>query len=90
MLAGSQLQEKLRIWPFLRDLAINHNTACAMQDGGTARWFIQGSTFREWRGNGSLLWIRDNRTTYPVTPAFIFINPPLIFQWTRGKASSGT
>ncbi|KAH9985049.1 ankyrin repeat-containing domain protein, partial [Russula compacta] len=51
---------ELRTWLSPPDPSINHNTACETQHDGTARWFIQGSTFRDWKKNGSLLWIRGN------------------------------
>jgi hypothetical protein len=34
-------------------------------------WFIQGSTFEEWKENGSLLWVRGNR-------AFSFLSFPFV------------
>src|SRR6266446_3832861 len=55
------MQEKLRSWLCPPDPSVNHNTACKLQHGGTAKWFIQGSTFQDWKKNGSLLWIRGNR-----------------------------
>ncbi|KAF8461462.1 hypothetical protein DFH94DRAFT_700051 [Russula ochroleuca] len=61
---GSQLQEKLRTWLADPDPSINHNIACKTQHGGTARWFI-GSTFRDGKKNGSLLWAHGNRTLLP-------------------------
>jgi len=45
---------------------MNHNTACEIHHDETATWFIQGSTFREWKENGSLLWIRGNRMLLPL------------------------
>jgi hypothetical protein len=58
-LERSQLQEKLRTWLAAPDPSINHNIACKTQHGGTARWFI-GSTFRDGKKNGSLLWVHGN------------------------------
>src|SRR5712691_5730120 len=65
MSTGNQLQEKLRSWLSPPNPSINHNTACEIQHRGTATWFIQGNTFREWKQNGSLLWIRGNRKPVP-------------------------
>ncbi|KAF8483882.1 hypothetical protein DFH94DRAFT_819972 [Russula ochroleuca] len=56
-LERSQLQEKLRTWLAAPDPSI---IACKTQHGGTARWFIQGSTFRDGKKNGSLLWVHGN------------------------------
>ncbi|KAH9955033.1 hypothetical protein BC827DRAFT_912226 [Russula dissimulans] len=59
-LKRNQSQEKLRTWLSPPDPSINHNTAYKTQHNGTATWFIQGNTFREWKQSGSLLWIRGN------------------------------
>jgi len=55
------LRDKFRAWLSPPDPSINHNTACEIHHGETATWFIEGSTFQEWKENGSLLWIRGNR-----------------------------
>ena len=67
-LTGKQLQHKLRTWLSPPDSSINYNNACKMQHTGTAMWFIQGSTFQDWKKNGSLLWIRGNRAFLLLTP----------------------
>jgi hypothetical protein len=54
--------EKLRSWLSPPNPSINHNIASATHHDGTASWFIQGKTFRAWKKNGSILWIRGNRT----------------------------
>ncbi|KAH9985039.1 hypothetical protein BJV74DRAFT_886357 [Russula compacta] len=59
-LQRDQLRGKLRTWLSPPDPSINHHTACKTQLDGTATWFIQGSTFQDWKKNGSLLWIRGN------------------------------
>ncbi|KAF8463221.1 ankyrin repeat-containing domain protein [Russula ochroleuca] len=59
-LKRNQIQEKLQLWLSPPDPSVNHNTACKTQHSGTAMWFIQGSTFQDWKKNGSLLWIRGN------------------------------
>ncbi|KAF8463216.1 hypothetical protein DFH94DRAFT_659074, partial [Russula ochroleuca] len=61
-LKRNQTQEKLRLWLSRPDPSVNHNTACKTQHGGTATWFTQGSIFQDWKKNGSLLWIRGNRS----------------------------
>jgi hypothetical protein len=58
------MQEKVRSWLSTPDPSINHNTACENQHVGTAKWFTQGSIFQDWKENGSLLWIRGNRTLH--------------------------
>ncbi|KAH9985036.1 hypothetical protein BJV74DRAFT_952202 [Russula compacta] len=59
-LKRNQLRGELRTWLSPPDPSINHNTASRTQHEGTASWFIQGSTFRDWKKDGSLLWIRGN------------------------------
>jgi hypothetical protein len=44
---------------------MNHNMALRQRHNGTATWFIQGSTFMEWRVTGSLLWIHGKRMRFP-------------------------
>ena len=61
-LPGNQSREKLRTWLAPPNPSINHNTACDIHHDGTAKWFVQGSTFDDWKKDGSLLWIRGNRT----------------------------
>ncbi|KAH9176597.1 ankyrin repeat-containing domain protein [Lactarius sanguifluus] len=52
-----QLHEKSRQWLSPADPSTNYNIACKAYHDGTATWFIQGATFREWEVTGSLLWI---------------------------------
>jgi hypothetical protein len=68
-MARNQLREKLRSWLSPPNPSKNHNETSKMQHAGTSSWFIQGDTFRDWKNNGSLLWIRGNRTlVLPVLP----------------------
>jgi len=54
----SESRESLREWVFPPDPSTNLNMiACDLHQGGTARWFFQGSMFGEWKSTGSLLWI---------------------------------
>ncbi|KAH9083702.1 hypothetical protein EDB83DRAFT_38370 [Lactarius deliciosus] len=52
-----QLHDKSRKWLSPADPSTNYNIACKAHHDGTATWFIQGTTFREWEVTGSLLWI---------------------------------
>ncbi|KAH9013414.1 hypothetical protein EDB85DRAFT_967604 [Lactarius pseudohatsudake] len=52
-----QLHDKSRQWLSPADPSTNYNIACKAHHDGTATWFIQGTTFREWQVAGSLLWI---------------------------------
>ena len=72
------MQEKLRTWLSPPDPSINHRNACETQLDGTATWFIQGSKFREWKNNGSLLWIVGNRMLLlPILPDCALIPSPI-------------
>ncbi|KAH9039125.1 hypothetical protein EDB85DRAFT_2141372 [Lactarius pseudohatsudake] len=52
-----QLQNKSRQWLSPTDPSTNYNIAREAYHDGTATWFIQGATFREWEVTGSLFWI---------------------------------
>jgi len=41
----------------------NYNIACDSRHTGTARWFLEGNVFSEWKvsGTSSLLWINGKR-----------------------------
>ncbi|KAH9068102.1 hypothetical protein EDB83DRAFT_2595581 [Lactarius deliciosus] len=52
-----QLQDKSRQWLSPTDPSTNYNIAREAYHDGTATWFIQGATFREWEVTGSLFWI---------------------------------
>ena len=89
MITGNQMPEKLRSWLSPPDPSVNHNTACKTQHGGTATWFIQGNAFQDWKNNGSLLWVRGNRTLLsPFLPLCLLIDS-WILQRVPEKASCG-
>src|SRR5260221_14262499 len=62
-LAGDKLQQDICGWLSPPDPWKNHNIARELYQTGTAEWFIQGSTFAEWRSSGpsSGLWIHGKR-----------------------------
>ena len=68
ILSGNQLSECLRRWVTSPDPSTNHNIACDIHHGGTAKWFFQGSIFAEWKSKGSLLWIYGKRMLFPLLP----------------------
>jgi len=90
MLTGEQKRTKFRTWLSPPNPSVNHNTACDIQHKGTATWFIQGSKFKEWKKNGSLLWIRGNRMFLPACQYFTTVNVRLIFQRARARIFFGT
>jgi hypothetical protein len=72
---GDQLQETFRRWLSPPDPSTNHNIAREAHHDGTASWFIQGDTFKEWKTTGSLLWIHGNRRFISPFPVFITDSP---------------
>jgi|SRR6267142_230490 len=63
-LIGDQLQEKIRNWLQQPDPSTNYNVAIRQRHDGTAAWFTKGSTFKEWKTTGSLLWVHGKRTHF--------------------------
>jgi len=55
-------------------LTVTLTSACGTQHDGTAKWFIRGSTFYEWRTNDSLLWVRDNHMLLLPCHTFMIAN----------------
>jgi hypothetical protein len=71
-IAGNQLRDSLRNWlnpP--TNYVINHVHARRRQHDGTATWFFEGTRFKEWKTNGSLLWIYGKRTR----PCYVSLRP---------------
>ena len=62
-LAGNQLRQDLRKWLCPPDPSVNQNAASVAHHKGTAAWFIEGSTFENWKVSGSLLWVHGKRTS---------------------------
>ena len=60
-LLGNQLQEKIRYWLHPPDPSTNHNIALRQHHRGTATWFTQGNSFRDWQVTGPLLWVHGKR-----------------------------
>jgi hypothetical protein len=65
ILTGNQLRQDLRRWLSPTDPSTNHNIACNAHYEGTATWFFEGSTYKEWKSTGSesLLWIHGKRVS---------------------------
>ncbi|KAI0267816.1 hypothetical protein BC834DRAFT_842472 [Gloeopeniophorella convolvens] len=53
-----ELQAKLWAWLSPPNVSANHDFARERHHPGTARWFLQGTIFEDWKRDGSLLWIR--------------------------------
>jgi hypothetical protein len=58
---GNQLKDSLLRWLSPPEPSINHNIACKAHHDGTAQWFLQGSTFKQWKSTDPFLWIRGKR-----------------------------
>ena len=59
---GNQFQENVRRWLSPPDPSTNHNIARRNHLDGTASWFTQSVTLKDWKETGSLLWIHGKRT----------------------------
>jgi hypothetical protein len=53
ILTGDQLQQNLRRWLSPQDPSTNHNIACNAHHKGTATWFFEGRTYKEWKSTSS-------------------------------------
>src|SRR5712675_271962 len=63
-LTGNQLRQDLTKWLSPLDPSINYNTASDARHEGTALWFTQSSTFKNWTGSSGLLWIYGKRSSF--------------------------
>jgi hypothetical protein len=66
-LTGNQFRQDLRGWLSPPDPSTNHNIARQSHFEGTATWFFEGDTYKEWKSAASLLWIYGKRM-FPITP----------------------
>jgi hypothetical protein len=70
ILTGNQLRQDLRRWLSSSDPSTNHNIACNAHHEGTATWFFEGTTYKEWKSTGSesLLWVHGKRVPLSHSP----------------------
>ena len=75
ILTGNQSPQELRRWLSPPDPSTNHKIARRAHHKGTATWFFEGRTYKEWKSTGSesLLWIHGKRAPVP----FCHLMPPL-------------
>jgi archaellum component FlaC len=68
ILTGDLLQQNLRRWLSPQDPSTNHNIACNAHHKGTATWFFEGRTYKEWKSTSSesLLWVHGKRVPCPI------------------------
>ena len=57
-----QMRQEVVEWLSPPDPSVNYYAARDTHHKGTAVWFIEGNTFRNWKESGSLLWIHGKRT----------------------------
>lgn len=70
---------------------MNHNVACQARHKGTAEWFFEDDTFKQWKSTGSLLWIHGKRVSLfflPFRARFLRASHPL--QRDPARAYSGS
>ena len=70
ILTGDQLQQNLRRWLSPQDPSTNHSIACNAHHKGTATWFFERRTYKEWKSTSSesLLWVHGKRVPCPIMP----------------------
>ncbi|KAH9958459.1 hypothetical protein BC827DRAFT_1269518 [Russula dissimulans] len=52
-----RLQKEFRRWLCAPDPWINHNLARKAHHRGTSTWFIQSDIYKQWKSDGSVMWI---------------------------------
>jgi len=62
-LRWDQFRKDLIRWLRPPDPSLNFNVTSSTLHEGTTLWFIEGSTFQDWKASGSLLWIHGKRTS---------------------------
>jgi archaellum component FlaC len=70
IITGNQLRQDLRRWLSPPDPSTNHNIASNAHHKGTATWFFEGRTYKEWKspGSESLLWVHGKRVSLSILP----------------------
>jgi len=58
-LTVTQLRQEAVYWLSPPDPSVNYYTARDTHYKGTTTWFIEGSTFRDWKESGSLLYMEN-------------------------------
>ena len=56
------MERNVRQWLSVPDPWVNHNVARKAHHRGTATWFTQGDTIKNWKSIGSLMWIHGLRS----------------------------
>jgi hypothetical protein len=61
MLSVTRLRQQTAEWLAPPDPSVNYHIARDTHHEGTTTWFIESSTFKDWKESGSLLWIYGKR-----------------------------
>src|SRR5260370_32101806 len=81
---GNQLRQDLDRWLSPADPSRNHNIACNAHHEGTAAWFFNGSTYKEWKSSSeSLLWVHGKRGSLSHSAPRHHLITCLICSWLR-------
>jgi hypothetical protein len=85
ILTGNQLRQDLRRWLSPPDPSTNQNIACNAHHEGTATWFFERSTYKEWKSTSSesLLWVHGKRAPLSHPAAQCHLITILICSWLR-------
>src|SRR5216684_7694601 len=85
IVTGNQLRQDLHRWLSPPDPSTTHNIACSAHHEGTATWFFNGSTYKEWKsvGSESLLWIHGKRASLSHSVARHHLITSLIYSRLR-------
>jgi hypothetical protein len=85
IVTGNQLRQDLRRWLSPPDPSTNHNIACNAHHKGTATWFFEGRTYKEWKSTASesLLWIHGKRVPLSHSASRRHLITILICSWLR-------
>jgi hypothetical protein len=85
IITGNQLRQDLCRWLSPQDPSMNHNIACNSHHKGTAAWFFEGGTYKEWKSTGSetLLWIHGKRVPLSHSATWRHLVTSLICSWLR-------
>jgi hypothetical protein len=70
IISENQLRESIHRWLSPPDPSTNHNIACGAHHENTAKWFFEGNVYREWKTEGSILWVHGKRTPCPNFPSY--------------------
>ena len=81
-----QMRQEVVEWLSPPDPSVNYYAARDTHHRGTAAWFIEGNTFRNWKESGSLLWIHGKRT-FPRSLRLRYHSSPRMSQRAPAKVS---